>query len=471
MINRVLIRMKVVQTLYSYLLTEREFSLEPQPSQPTKEKRFAYQLYLDMLTFMVQVADDITAGRGATLHKPLKDNRFITNIEADEILHSQLVRQKQGEKSRLQQLIPSLAENIKKSGLFKLYVKLGGETTMPEDVKVWREIFNQIIWSDKYFNEICSGYENYSMRGMDRAKELIENTFSNFLSSGGNANDASKQLLTSLQQAQELQMRLLALPIAITDLRDARIDAARHKIRPTAEDLNPDMHISDNKLVAELRENVELNEYLSKNKINWVTESPELIASLLKSILASEIYEQYILEPDSMQADCNFWRKSLREIIYPCEEFLDDMESKSVFWNDDLFIMGDFALKTIRRFEEGLGQNAIQPMYKDDEDAQFGPELLRNVMDHKQEYRALINATLDKQIWETDRLAFMDIVILLTAIAELLNFPMIPIRVTVNEYLEIAKEYSTSRSASFINGVLAGIIKSLQKEGKLLKQE
>ena len=108
-------------------------------------------------------------------------------------------------------------------------------------------------------------------------------------------------------------------------------------------------------------------------------------------------------------------------------------------------------------------------MYKDDEDARFGRELFNAVVKHKDEYRALVAAVLNKDSWDADRLAFMDVVILLTALAELMNFPKIPVNVTINEYIELAKAYSTPKSAFFINGILGAAVSHLREEGKLIK--
>ena len=147
------------------------------------------------------------------------------------------------------------------------------------------------------------------------------------------------------------------------------------------------------------------------------------------------------------------------------------MESKSVFWNDDIDIMTEFAIKTYRRFEEGMGQNALLAMYKDDDDRAFGLDLFRAVVNNKEQYRAVIDECLDTKIWETERLAYMDVIILETAIAEMLNFPSIPLKVTINEYIEMAKSYSTNKSGMFVNGLLGVIVAKLRREGKLLKTD
>ena len=139
-----------------------------------------------------------------------------------------------------------------------------------------------------------------------------------------------------------------------------------------------------------------------------------------------------------------------------------------MFWNDDLDIIGSFVLKTIRRIEEGE-HHIILDKFKDEEDARFGSELIQAVLRNKEVYRNDIDNVLHKERWDRERLAFMDVVILETALAEILNFPKIPLQVSVNEYVEIAKSYSTARSGSFVHGLLASILQYLKEEGRLMK--
>lgn len=180
------------------------------------------------------------------------------------------------------------------------------------------------------------------------------------------------------------------------------------------------------------------------------------------------------------RADGELWRELFKRVILENGYFLQALEDKSVFWNDDLDIISTFVLKSIRRLEEPLGTEfhkengdktgPIPEMYKDEEDRDFGPGLVRAVYRNKEVYRGYINDALDGGNWESERLAFMDVVILLAAIAEIMNYPKIPISVSVNEYIEIAKAYSTSRSGQFVNGLLGAIISRLQDERLLFKR-
>lgn len=172
----------------------------------------------------------------------------------------------------------------------------------------------------------------------------------------------------------------------------------------------------------------------------------------------------------SFAKDCELWRTLLRMVVFPSDSLAEALEQRSVYWNDDLTIMGTFVLKSIKHFAAAKsGEVNLLPIYKDEEDARFGPELFLTAIKERDTYRSYIDRFVNDSSWDPERLAFMDIVILVTAITELLKFPSIPMAVTMNEYVEIANYYSTPRSGQFINGVLFSIANYLKEEGKLNK--
>lgn len=470
MINRAQIRIKVIQLLYSYLLTEKQFTIEPQPSQPTKEKRFAYKIYLDTLALMVQLANRLGPSRGVN---KFASNRFIDTVGADDRVRAILGRINHGEYNPLDTCLDSLVEAVKSTGAFKQYGKTpktakAKEESSNSEVLFWQTIFNQVIWPSESYNGAAGRFENYSLRGMDRMFDMMTVTFKNFFSSGGHIDDALRQLSDSLDKARELYFRLLALPVALTDIRDENIEAGRHKLLPSAEDLNPDMHLSDNTLVAKLRMCPEIWNYLETKHISLEAENPDLLRRLLHTVMTSDLYASYL---NGEVDDYKFWRMALQDIIISNEDFLEELENKSVFWNDDLEFMSDFAIKTFKRLENPeTTATAVLPMYKDEEDSRFAFELFSCVVKNKDELKGVIDESLNTDVWESERLAFMDVIIMITALAEMLYFPAIPLTVTINEYLEMAKYYSTQRSDRFINGLLAVAIAKLQNSGRLLKQ-
>lgn len=468
MINRVLIRIKVVQMLYSYLLTEKLFTIESQPEPPTKEKRFAYSLYLSMLALMAEISDTLQLRGG---EKPLGANRLISALKADDKVRSTILRSRAGENNPIltKANIERLATIVKESAILKDYRKKA-DKSMAADLKVWQELYRAVLVPDTAMTAAIAEMENYSARGIERMQEMMQNTFANFSSSQALTDEALKALRRSLDKSRELYFRLLALPVELTALQERNLDAARHKYIVTDEDLNPNLRFVENEFVAKLAADEEFLQYIGDNKICWMTENPDLLKELLKAVTESAIYREYMEAPTTdFNNDCELWRNLMRSVIIPSDALEEVLEESSVYWNDDLDTIGTFAIKTIRRFKDGE-EKPVLPQYKDDEDARFGSELFSDVVKNKEDYRAVINDVVRTESWDTERLAFMDVVIALTAIAEAVNFPKIPLNVTVNEYIEIAKSYSTAKSGTFIHGILGAAIATLQAKGRIIKQ-
>lgn len=467
MINRVLIRIKVVQLLYSYFLVQNNFTVQSSPSAPTKEKRFAYSLYLDYLYLMIDIAESINQ---RTKNSPLYATRFMQRLDSDNIMKSVVAKYSTG-RFPLEGCVNDLCDRIKNSTIYKNFLK-----DPKDDSKIWPELFRHFISVDLNIHQIAERSENYSLRGVDRAKEMVAQTFREFASSQDNIFDGLSDLSASLEKARELYFRLLMLPMDITYQREIELDERRHRYLASDEDKNPNPKFIDNDLVKLLSENDEIKDFARQKKISWLEQDPELVRHLLKMILESDLYKEYMADPVSdLHEDCEFWRKAMRYIILPNPAFLEVLETMSVFWNDDLEIMGDFVLKTFRRFEEKAScsdsriENPVLPMYKDNEDAKFGRELFEATVRNNSIYREYIDDALNKQHWDSERLAYMDVVIMETALAEIINFPKIPIQASLNEYIEIAKCYSSGKSGSFINGLLANVITNLKEKGKLRK--
>ena len=460
--------MKTVQLLYSYLLVEKPFSLESQPSSPTKEKRFAYNLYLDMIYLMDKLAHQIV---GKNKKYPLAETRFILRVENDDRLKSLIIKYA-GDAFPFASVITPLSEEIKDSLLFKEFEKNRDQGLMTESF--WENIFNNIIILDPKVNDIIKNLTGYSLSGVERMKEMMSLTFKNFYASKDNVSDALKTLEMSMNKARDLYMRLLALPVELTRLRLDQLELNRNKYLPTAEDLNPNMRFVQNQLPEAIENNSEFEEYSEKNHLSWRAEDPELLELLLKAILDSEVYKNYEVEKSKdLRKDVDFWRDILVDVILNNKHFLEYLEDKSVFWNDDLEIMASFVLKTFKRFESPeTAATAVMPMYKDGahgKDASFGAELFNYVVRNKDIYRKYIEEALIHEKWEADRLAFMDIIITMTALAEIINYPEIPLQASINEYIEIAKSYSSEKSGQFVNGLLATILPKLKEEGVIRK--
>lgn len=467
MINRILIRIKVIQILYSFLLVEKHFSLESSPTAPTKEKRFSYSLYLDMLVLLIRLANSVERRPGDT---PLAETRFISRLLIDDTVKS-LLRKYGSEQFPLQGAVASVAERVKESGVYKNFLKDLGKKADSGDEHLWRDLFNLVIMTDPDLGALIAQRQNFTLKGLERMKDMMNRTFVNFLASQDNVADVERALVQSLDKARELYFRLLYLPVELTDLEDRILDDNRHKFLKEEKDINPDMRFVDNRIVAELRSNAEIDAYVKKNKLSWFNEEPIMMRNLLRSIKESDIYSDYMSSAhNDIHDDCELWRNLFKRVILDNSDFLETLEEKSVFWNDDLEIIATFVNKSLRRIEEGDSAGVVLEKFKDEEDARFGSELIRYIYRDKETFRLYIDDAVSGGNWDKDRLAFMDIVILEAALAEIQNFPKVPLSVSVNEYIEIAKSYSTARSGQFVHGILGSIIARLQKEGKLLKK-
>ena len=298
--------------------------------------------------------------------------------------------------------------------------------------------------------------------------KIVQILYSYYKSDGKSLPVAEKELFHSIEKTYDLYYHLLQLSIEITRFAANRIETKRNKLRPTPEDLNPNTRFIDNSFIKQLSTNITFTEYLQAKKLSWVNDS-EIIKVLFEEIIASDFYSEYMNAPEvDYASDKDVWRKIFKKIILQSEALDDSIQDQNIYWTDDIEMVVSFIIKTIKRFDIAKGdEQELLPMFKDNEDAEFAKQLLRSVLTKGPELRNMIDQNTKN--WELDRIAFMDIVIMEVALSELLGFPTIPVNVTLNEYIEIAKNYSTEKSGTFINGVLDNIVGQLKKENKLIK--
>ena len=298
--------------------------------------------------------------------------------------------------------------------------------------------------------------------------KIIQILYSFYKSDGKSMPVAEKELFHSIEKTYDLYFHLLQLSVEITRFAADKIETKRNRLRPTEEDLNPNTRFIDNLFIAQLSENVQFVEYLSSHKLTWVNNS-EIIKVLYEEVVSSDFYAEYMnVSETGYAADKDIWRKIFKKIILQSEVLDDSIQDQNIYWTDDIEMVVSFIIKTIKRFDSANGEDQpLLPMFKDQEDAEFASKLMRSVLTKANMLREMIDKNTKN--WELDRIAFMDIVIMEVALAELLDFPTIPVNVTLNEYIEIAKTYSTEKSGTFINGVLDNIVGQLRKENKLIK--
>lgn len=279
---------------------------------------------------------------------------------------------------------------------------------------------------------------------------------------------AENELLFSLQKSYDLYHYFLLLIVETTNLQKKILDIRKNKFVPTEEELNPNTRFVDNRLAAQIMENESLDAYVKEHGISWSNDE-DFIKFILELILNSEEYQNYLENTqDNYETDKEFWRCIFKKLICGNEEVESYLEDKSIFWNDDIEIIQTFTLKTIKKFSEEEGRKqSLLPMFKDEEDRLFAIKLFRLSLLKGSEYRERINKHMKN--WEGERIANMDQIIMQVALTEIMNFPSIPVNVTLNEYIDTAKYYSTPKSGIFINGILDSVVNELKNEKLLIK--
>ena len=301
--------------------------------------------------------------------------------------------------------------------------------------------------------------------------KVVQNLYSYMLTRPERTlNAALKELGTSLGKTYELYHYLLRLPVELTHIQEMRLDEARNKYLPTEEELNPNMKFVNNRLIKALAENEQLQQFAEEHTVTW-NDDPILERLLLDKVVKSDIYNDYMnSDSDDMAADSQLWQQLMKQVILPDENLGEAIEQRSLYWSeDDVDLIGQFVVKTFRRIADG-GDDAIMPMFKDEEDSDFGKELFSAAVKLMPESNALIDELVQDSRWDKDRIVLMDRIIMCAGMAELRTFDKIPTAVTLNEYIELAKNFSTAGSGQFVNGILNSAVKQLRKEGKILKR-
>ncbi len=298
--------------------------------------------------------------------------------------------------------------------------------------------------------------------------KVLQVLYAYYSSEEKSLNTTEKELFFCIQKSYDLYHYLLSLIIEISDYAKSRIEIKRNKFQPTDEDLHPNTKFITNQFIEQLRNNRQLKAYIGQKKLSWVNH-PELIKDLYLFLAESEIYAEYMESPTrSYLEDRKFIEKLFNKIILVTEDLYMVLEEQSIYWNDDVEFVISMLIKTIKRFNENSDSDqSLMPMFKDMEDREFTKDLLRKAVINHDELRELIKE--HSQNWDVDRIAFMDVLIMQLAITEFLYFPSIPTKVSMNEYIELSKFYSTEKSRNFINGILDKTLKDLKRDDKIKK--
>lgn len=297
--------------------------------------------------------------------------------------------------------------------------------------------------------------------------KIVQLTYAYYQNGNRNLDNAEKELLFSLSKAYDLYNLLLLLIVAVSKEEQHRVEIGTQRAQREGTEV-PTTKFVENKFALQLDNNRMLREAAETLKLSW-EDNIEFVRKICNIIEESEIYRDYIeSDDDSYEADREVWRKIYKQIIQENEDLDALLEEKSLYWNDDKEVVDTFVLKTIRRFEpKNASRQELLPEYKDEEDKDFARKLFRATILNADTYQRYMSEA--SKNWDFSRLAYMDVVIMQIAIAEMLTFPNIPVSVTINEYVDLAKIYSTHKSGGYINGMLDSIARHLIKTGKMMK--
>jgi N utilization substance protein B len=278
---------------------------------------------------------------------------------------------------------------------------------------------------------------------------------------------SEKMLVTSIDKTYDLYFLLMSLVVEMAQYAEQRQEAAKNKKLPTYEDLNPNRKFVDNAVIRLLAQSDSVNDYLASRKLSWA-KYPELVKSLYTQLEQSDYFKKYMTSQESSFREdlaliTEFYTRELEESEI-LESALDEM---SILWNDDLGFALIMVTRTLSNMRASHTDVKVLPKFKSIEDLDFARELFAKAAVNFDNYQEEIEKYTRN--WDVERIAFMDNLIMATAVAELVTFPSIPVKVTLDEYIEIAKYYSTHGSSTFINGILDKIVASFTEEGKINK--
>ena len=297
--------------------------------------------------------------------------------------------------------------------------------------------------------------------------KVVKAVYAHLQTESDNIPQTEKNLISSIDKAYDLYFHILSLLPELVKYAEARQEIARNKMLPTEEDLNPNRKFVENRAIERSAQCEAIADYCAKRGLRW-TENTDLIKNLFNTLTEQPFYKNYMKNSSrSFKEDSEFAANILLNILEMNEQLEGVLEDQSIHWVDDLGYILTMAARTMTSMRESHEQVKLLPKFKSDEDLDYSKRLLRESIIHFSDSRALIDSHTNN--WDIERLALMDNVILAVAIAEAKNFASIPVKVTMNEFIDIAKYYSTPASSTFINGVLDKIITLGLDEGWIFK--
>lgn len=297
--------------------------------------------------------------------------------------------------------------------------------------------------------------------------KVMQSLYAYSQSKNNNLASEEKFLLKSMDEMYDLFLLLLDLMVEIKNNAEGLIEKSQQKHLPSEEERNPNLKLVENELIKLLETNNSLRNALEARKLNNWRNDDEYVSVLLQELRSSELFESYMsTRTSSFEEDKEFVIAVYKEIIAPNEKLYEYLEDKKLTWLDDFPLVNTAIIKMLQKLRPGK-EHALTRLFKNTEDKEFAIDLYRKTLLNDASLAAEMEGKTPN--WDKERIADLDTILIKMALCEFLKFPSIPVKVTINEYLEIAKEYSTPKSSVFINGILDKLSKEYSESGKMNK--
>ena len=305
--------------------------------------------------------------------------------------------------------------------------------------------------------------------------KAFKTLYGSVLSGNMSLAQAESQLEVSCEATRDLYIYMLGIVSPLTAIARDRIEAAKAKFNPTEEERNPNMKFVENSLATLLDEDVDFKKVFTKKKFGW-QQYDLFLKKVMSSVVTKDYYAEYMASDErSLEQDCKLFTRIFEEEFVDSDELEAILEEKSLYWYEDLPYALTWCCKTFKSLAKGEGFS-MPPLYQSElltgegveSDKYFVRKLLQSSYAGYEKYSALVADSVTG--WEKDRLFSTDVVLIVMGLAEAANFPTIPVKLTINEYVEIAKHFGTPKSRSFVNGLLDKLVQSLTEDGQIVKE-
>lgn len=296
--------------------------------------------------------------------------------------------------------------------------------------------------------------------------KVAKTLYAHLKSGSDNLRASEKNLVESIDKAYDLYYQMMSLVVEVAHYAEGRIELAMQKKLPTYEDLNPNRRFVDNAVIHLIANSDSINDYIAERKLSWVLQQ-DAIRDVYNRLVEADFYKKYMSQPVATFTDDRKFVEEFFQWLEEDEAMLDVVNEMSLLWSDDYGFALFMALRTVQNLKRSHTEVKVLPKFKSDEDLDFAKRLfVKSLVDYGDNQEIVDRYSKN---WDVERVVFMDSLIINIAIVELTQFDSIPVKVTLDEWIDIAKYYSSPTSSNFVNGVLDKIVADFMAEGKIQK--